>query len=48
VKPAQFIDNERTRLKAEAARAHCTQVGISIYRLLVREDLESMGILERR
>lgn len=45
VKPAQFIDNERTQFKAAAACAYCESKGIATYRLLTRVELEALEIL---
>lgn len=48
VKPVEFIDNERTRLKADAARTHCEREGIAAYRLLTRLELDVLEILPTR
>ncbi len=45
IKPKQFLDNEKTLLKAEAARAYCTANGIDAYEVLTGEDLRSRQIV---
>ena len=45
IKPKQFLDNEKTRLKAEAARAHCEANGIQTYEILTGELLRERGII---
>jgi hypothetical protein len=45
VKPVEFVDNERTRLKTAAAQTYCEQEGIARYRLLTRFELETLEIL---
>lgn len=46
IKPKQFLDNEKTKLKAEAARAYCETNGIDVYEVLTGEDLRSRQIIE--
>lgn len=45
IKPKQFLNNEKTMLKAEAARAYCTTTGIDAYEILTGEDLRSRQII---
>jgi hypothetical protein len=45
IKPKQFLDNEKTRLKAAAARAHCEANGIGTYEILTGEILRERGII---
>jgi hypothetical protein len=45
LKPKQFLDNEKTRLKAEAARAHCFANDIQTYEILTGEILRERGII---
>ncbi len=45
IKPKQFLDNEKTVLKAEAARVYCAVNGIDTYEVLTGEDLRIRNIL---
>lgn len=45
IKPKQFVDNERTVLKKEAAIKYCKQASISSYKILTRENLIELKIL---
>ena len=46
IKPKQFLNNEKTKLKAEAARAYCSANGIDVYEILTGEDLRSRQIVK--
>ncbi len=45
IKPKQFLDNEKTKLKAEAARAYCEVNSIETYEILTGELLRERGII---
>lgn len=45
IKPKQFLDNEKTRLKAEAAIAYCEMNDIQKYEILTGELLRERGVI---
>lgn len=45
IKPKQFLDNEKTKLKAEAAHAYCEANSIEMYEILTGELLRERGII---
>lgn len=45
IKPKQFLDNEKTRLKADAANAWCATHKTTRYEILTGEDLRCRNIL---
>ncbi len=45
IKPKQFLDNEKTKLKADAAWLYCFANGIDVYEILTGEDLRSRQII---
>ena len=45
IKPKQFLDNEKTRLKADAANAWCDALKDHRYVILTGEDLRLQGIM---
>lgn len=45
IKPKQFLDNEKTKLKAEAAQIYCETNGIEKYEILTGEILRERGII---
>jgi hypothetical protein len=45
IKPKQFLDNEKTKLKADAARIYCETNDIQKYEILTGEILKERGII---
>lgn len=45
IKPKQFLNNEKTRLKAKAARAYCDANDVRDYEILTGEILRERGII---
>jgi hypothetical protein len=45
IKPKQFLNNEKTKLKAEAARAYCEANGVQTHEILTGELLRERGII---
>lgn len=46
IKPKQFLDNEKTKLKEICAKAWCAQFKSHSYQLLTGDDLKQRGILD--
>lgn len=45
VKPAEFVNNEKTRLKSAAAIEWCKQNNVQSYEILTKQDLINMGCI---